>query len=476
MQGSDANRMSKYGLRAAVAALLLAAGSTAGFAQSEPPLGVPLAGALPGPSSGCEPGVANGQSLYTPTGQATAQTSGTNKTSSGNNFGTPTDYTVPLYSTPNAGGNIPLYSNPLDGDNVPLYGAPVAGQNAPLYTTPTLQNPNGTLQSGYTPAANIGPTSCRSGIPVRESLIYPPLNTYSMYSNPLFLSPTQRLNVWSVGETPTVTAQWTNGIHSTTLFANADMQQYPTENPINTFDRQANWTQKYSPTPDLTFTGLIDYTHKTVANALNSSIPQAITSPVTTPTTLPNGDTLLPNGNIVNSSGQVVGNINNGSAGGAQVLVNPYDQYTSSFSASKIFNRAILTLSGAWGQTDYEKLQGTGAGAYTSFATQTYNSSGALWLTPILYAFSDGVVAMHRTAEGIDPYSQSFRARGGFGTTQFGGFSGNVYYGYQQSNSDTGKADGLVYGGRINYYPSVLWTLTASLDETINKATGEPRI
>ena len=159
--------------------------------------------------------------------------------------------------------------------------APTPGQNAPLDTTPTLPALGGALR-GYTPSENTGPTTCHSGIPVGEWLVYPELRTYSNYSNNLFLSPVARLNAWGIGETPSIKAQWTDGIHTTTLFANVDTQEYPTANSINSFDRQANWTQQYSPTPDLTFTGLIDYTHKTIANSLTSSIPQAITSPVTT--------------------------------------------------------------------------------------------------------------------------------------------------------------------------------------------------
>ena len=236
MLALQTNRM--IWLHAAMTALAVAAGTASAFAQ-QPPLDVPRAGALPGPSSGCEPGVAAG-SLYTPSGQATGPSTSGNANSAGLFAGTPTDYTVPLYTNPNAGVNTPLYSSPLEGDNVPLYGTPVAGQNAPLYTTPTLLGPYASRQSPYTSTANIQPASCHSGIPVGSWLVYPSLTTYTIYSDNLFLAPVGRVNAWGIGETPTVTAEWTNGIHTSTIFADVNTQQYPTDNPINSFDRKAN--------------------------------------------------------------------------------------------------------------------------------------------------------------------------------------------------------------------------------------------
>jgi uncharacterized protein (PEP-CTERM system associated) len=50
-------------------------------------------------------------------------------------------------------------------------------------------------------------------------------------------------------------------------------------------------------------------------------------------------------------------------------------------------------------------------------------------------------------------------------------FRGSAYFGSQGSNTDgSGSSGGLIYGGRISYYPSLAWTITAALDETINHA------
>ena len=473
MLWAETDQFRKFILFAALCIVLFLGCTTKGFAQA-PPLDVPPSGVLPLPSSGCDAGVAAAPNIAP--GGGVGQAAGARSTGSAN---TASDLSAPLYSTPNAGANVPLFSNPFAGDNVPLYSAPDAGANSPLYTTSTA-NTYGGLYGGSSvgttpsPVANTGPLACRSGIPLGEWLIYPSVRLYSLYSDNLFLAPTGQINAMGFGATPSVTAQWTNGIHTTTIFADVDTQQFPTDSLIDTFDRQATFTQKYSPLPDLTFTALGDYTHRTVTSSLTNSIPGAITTPVTTPTRLPNGNIELPNGEIVSPTGQVVGNINGPSGANGLSVVNPYDQYTATASVSKIFNRAILTLTGSWAQTDYQFAQNPGsAGAFSSFATQTFREDGSVWLGPVFYAYSNGSFSMRNNGEGTDPYSQAYRVVGGIGTRQLGLFRSSLYTGYQGSNSDTSSpAGGLVYGATVSYYPTLVWTVTAALDETINKTAG----
>jgi len=370
--------------------------------------------------------------------------------------------------------NVPLYGNPLAGDNVPLYSSPNPGSNTPLFSNSSLAN-NYTLGSGFGSGGSAGsgaPITCRGGIPVGEWSIYPSVRLYSIYSNNLFSSPGIPLALWGLGATPTLTAQWTNGIHSTTIFANVDGQQYPANNPINVFDRKATFTQKYTPTPDLTFTVLTDYTHTTIAGALTNSIPNVISNPVTTPTLLPNGNIELPNGLIISPTGQIVGSVAPGTTSNGQIVVNPSDQYTTTATMTKVGNGAILTVSGSWAQTDYKFPQGGGPGTFSSFTTKTLSENYAVALGPVFYAYSNGDFATHLNGEGILPYSQAYRVIGGIGTRQIDLFRASVYAGYQGSISDASSkpAGGQLYGGTISYYPTLVWTITAALDETINKA------
>lgn len=471
MLWAHSDQQKLWALRAAFGVIVLLSFSTSSFAQ-EPPLGVPLAGGLIGnPSSGCDPGLLASTSFYgtvTPTnaGAASPTASSPAGPSSTGAANSASDLNVPLYG----GSNLPLYGNPLAGDNVPLYSEPNAGTNAPLYTTGLYGGGNTRLS----PVANAEPTSCRSGIPLGEWLIYPSIRVYSLGSDNLFLAPSGKISAVGFGQTPSVTAQWTNGIHTTTIFANIDAQQYPSDSFINTFNRQATFTQQYSPLPDLTFTAVGNYSHVTVTGSFMSAIPSAVTTPVATPTLLPDGNIELPNGQIVSPTGQVVGSVNGPSGATGTSIVNPYDQYTGTVSVSKIFNRAVLNLSGAWAQTDYQSVQSPGtSSAFTGYASQTFHGDGSVWLGPTLYAYSNGSFSTHTNNGGLDPYTQAYRTEGGLGTRQIGLFQGSLYYGYQGSNSDSGGlSGGAVYGGKISYYPTLAGTITASLDTTINKASG----
>ena len=313
------------------------------------------------------------------------------------------------------------------------------------------------------PAAVAAPFRLRAGC---STLRYASIR---IYSDNLFLSPTAPIKALGLGISPSLTAQWTNGIHTTTIYANFDTEDYPTDNTINTFNREATVTQKYAPLPDLTFTVLGDYTHQTISSSLTNSIPNAISTLPSTPTRLSNGDIELPNGQIVSPSGQIVGQVNPVLANSGTALVNPYDQYTGTATVSKIFNNGILTLSSSLASTDYQSTQGTGPTSFTSFTTKTFREDGAFWLGPVLYAYSDGAFSMRTENASLDANSNAYRVVGGIGTRQFGEFRSSLYFGYQGSEvQGSGTAGGDVYGGKISYYPTPAWTITAAIDETIN--------
>src|ERR1700687_1948837 len=73
--------------------------------------------------------------------------------------------------------------------------------------------------------------------------LYPMLRVYSQYSDNFFLSPQNPLSVGGIGATPSLTAVWSNGIHTTTLYGNIDRRVYPTDNELNTFNALAGFTQ-----------------------------------------------------------------------------------------------------------------------------------------------------------------------------------------------------------------------------------------
>jgi hypothetical protein len=300
-----------------------------------------------------------------------------------------------------------------------------------------------------------------SAIAVDGWLLYPTLRVYSLYSDNLFLSPQSPIAAAGFGVTPSLTAEWSNGIHTTTLYGNIDRQVYPTDNDINTLDGRAGFTQKYEAMRDLIFSVNGNFAHTTLASSLQNSIQTAAAAPTTT--ILPNGNTLLPNGTILSPSGQQVGQANPAIGTTVPLTVNPTDTYTGTFSVDKIFNRGILSLSSSVNRTDYETQSSL------STNSRTFTESAGVWLGPLFYAYSNGSIGTV-VFDATSASTTSHRIIGGLGTRQFGLFRGSVYFGHQGSVGST-EAGGDVYGGVLYYYPTSKWTLTGTVDRTRNIAS-----
>jgi hypothetical protein len=323
-------------------------------------------------------------------------------------------------------------------------------------------------------------------------LLYPSARAFGLWSDNLFQSPTSPIKTTGLGVAPGIIAEKSNGIHTTTLYANLEGRVYPDNSFINAFDRAAGFTQRYEALRDLNFTVQGDYAHRTIAGGLINGIP----SPVTTPTTsvLPNGNTILPNGNIVDPAGNVVGQTNPGLSVVAanNLLVNPNDQFTATASVTKLLNRGILSVSGSISKTTYET-----PGTTPDYQVKSLRGNGGVWLGPLLYAYANvawawtdfspttsaAIVTPTLIGTGVDPPTASqgsktsaYRAVGGLGTSRIGLMRASVYAGHQgsetQSNTQTSSAGGDVYGGRISYEPTRYWSFNASVEHIINIANG----
>jgi hypothetical protein len=316
-----------------------------------------------------------------------------------------------------------------------------------------------------------------NAIAVEGWLLYPTLRTYSLYSDNLFFNTVRPLSAGGLGVTPSMTAEWSNGIHSTTLYGNIDRQEYPTNNQVNTLDARAGFTQKYEAMRDLIFRVNGDYVHQTLSSSLQNSIQTAAAAPATI--LLPNGNTVLPNLDIISPSGQVVGHANPPTGSNLPLLVNPSDRLTGTFSVDKIFNRGILSLGGTVSRVDYENQQNQQSPSSQNTRSRTFTENAAIWLGPLFYAYSSGAIGTVVT-EATSASTTSYRIIGGLGTRQFGLFRSSVYFGHQGSqigapagsSQGSNTAGGDVYGAALSYYPTPAWTLAGTVDRTINISSG----
>lgn len=321
------------------------------------------------------------------------------------------------------------------------------------------------------PGGNRLPAQDPNAIAVNGWLLYPTLRIYSLYSDNLFFAPTNAISAGAVGVTPGMVAVWSNGIHTTTLYGNIDRQDYPSDNEINTLDGRAGITQKYEAMRDLIFTANFNYGHTTWAAGLQSSIQTPAAAPTTT--VLPNGNTVLPNGTILSPSGQPIGQTTPPVASGAQLFVNPSNQYTGTFSVDKIFNRGFIGLSESVNRTDFENQT-----AQQDFNSRTFSERAAFWLGPLFYAYSNGSFGTIVTDATFGAVSSlpsqtttSYQVRGGLGTRQSAIIYGSAYFGHQGSDIGGATAEGNLYGASVSYRPTTEWTLTGTIDRTINIAS-----
>ena len=109
-------------------------------------------------------------------------------------------------------------------------------------------------------------------------LLYPQVNFLASNSNNYFATPNyfgspQRISGWELGVTPSMTAIWSNGIHTTTLYGNFQYLSYQTNGELNSKNGEATWTQQYAPLRDLNFTFVGDYVHQTLQSGLTNALP-----------------------------------------------------------------------------------------------------------------------------------------------------------------------------------------------------------
>ena len=319
------------------------------------------------------------------------------------------------------------------------------------------------------------PGSDPNAIAFNTWLLYPSINFLVENSNNYFIAPQSKLSGLAFGVDPTLTAVWSNGIHTTTLYASFQQLQYPPnsvpqQSNINSLSGEGTWTQQYSPLRDLNFTFVGDYQHATLQAGLTNAIPTSTS--FTGFIVLPDGNIQEPNGTIINpTTGQVVGQAGASASSSPTSFVNPYDTYTGTAKVQKLFSYGIVDLGASVQRVDYEN-QGT-----ANFTNNTFSEDGAFWLGSVFYAYSNGQYNIRDTdASSIaggslmpGNTSTAYRIIGGIGTRQIGLFRASAYFGHQGSDtSGSASSGGNVYGGVVTYYPTSAWTVSATIDETLN--------
>ena len=93
-------------------------------------------------------------------------------------------------------------------------------------------------------------------------------------------------------------------------------------------------------------------------------------------------------------------------------------------------------------------------------------------ISPLLYAYAESAGNFRDFSEATFN-SQGYRVVGGVGTDRIGLFRGEVYAGYQKQFYDSPlfpSPSSPVLGGKVFWYPTRAWTVSAMVDETYQDA------
>jgi hypothetical protein len=265
--------------------------------------------------------------------------------------------------------------------------------------------------------------------------------------------------------TPRVTGTYDGGIHKTTVYGVVDARFFNADNIAAT----AGVSHQYEAMRDLIFNFYGNYVRQT--DIFNSALQfnnGAIGPPATPNVNIPI---------IVNPFGTTPG-------------VNPiaYNQLTGGASVTKTFNQVFVTLSGTAFGIIYDHSDNVPAPFQTSHDGTSFWASGRLGynVTPAFYVFAQGDGIFQRFNNSVFD-TNGYRVIGGVGSKDDKSlFRGEIYGGYWAQNQEqqqpnviglgvpTGiptDANSGVFGGRLSYYPTRYWTITAQVDQTLGMST-----
>ena len=321
------------------------------------------------------------------------------------------------------------------------------------------------VEGGPAVAAGVAPPPHPElGMPVAGWMVYPALFVGTVFNDNLYNTATHRSSGFGVRLRPSFEADLDAGIHKSVVYLNADAQFYPGHgqayrtyptfavlaDPTSVTGR-VGFSHNYSPLPDLKFTITGDYTR--TGNGLFGS-GYGAGSPIVA---IPNAATITGNGTYNN-------------------------QFTGLLTVEKqLGDRASITAKAGVQYINYDPLPSNAWFNALIGNIQAYNSvqqnsldytaglRGTFWMTPQVYGFVEPSADLRRYRNSYND-TNGYRVIAGVGSDLISLFRGEIYGGYQAQSSANGRfgtTSNPAFGGRISYYPTRQFTITASLDQTL---------
>lgn len=299
------------------------------------------------------------------------------------------------------------------------------------------------------------------GLTVGGWLVYPQIFAGAVYDDNFDQSATgtDRNSGTSLRVVPRVVANYDGGIHKTSLYGVVDAKFF---NP-DTLAATAGITHGYQPMQDVTFNFFGNYTRET--DIFNSALQfnNGAIGPTSTATTN------IPI--IINPFGTTPS-------------VDPitYNQFTGGASVTKAFDQAFASLGATAFYIAFDHPDNIPDPFHVTHDGTNIWLSGRVGyhFVPGVYAFAEADGILQRFNDSLFN-TNGYRVIGGVGEDDPNSlFRGEVYGGYQTQQGEHQDEIGSgipsdvssgVFGGRLSYYPTRFWTLTATVDETLGNST-----
>ena len=306
-------------------------------------------------------------------------------------------------------------------------GAKAQGWDSRLYYSPQLFSPANPLEA---------PSREYTGIPIAGWLLYADVLNGAVYDDNVFQTHANETAAWGYRLQPNIELTRNNGIHKTTIYGFADARFYGDDaDEGDVFNAEGGFRHVWEAQRDFIVRFGAQAARKT----------------------------------DINNSGQVIVN------GVEQTLVDPltYNEYTTSVSGLKSFDRFFVGLAGAARRNTYDDIEDTlGQIIPQDFRNQTvYTFSGrvGIHLSPVFYAFAEPSQNWrHFNDSTFD--SEGQRIVAGLGTDRISLFQGEIFAGYQRQDYDNaafGDVESDVYGGQLYWYPTRDLTVGIEVDKSI---------
>lgn len=272
-------------------------------------------------------------------------------------------------------------------------------------------------------------------------LFQPALFAGAVYDSNINQTASNRVSAFGERIVPSFTGYLNNGIHQTNVYGLLDARFYQAAgaNDDTQVAAKAGVGHTYEAMRDLTFRAGLDYTRQQDVFSSWSFVQHAPPSGTVT-TALASPTAISPQ-------------------------TNPtfFNQFTGSLSATKTFGRAFVSAGFTAQHTQFDRNPfGNRDGTVYTVPVRV-----AFYVTPQIYAFVDPSVDWRRYDDSARD-SNGYRATAGLGTNQ-GIWAGELFGGYQaQENDVVGNYDSGVYGLRILYAPTRLWSVQGVVDETLS--------